>query len=143
MKKTIIILLILFSACAVKAQTNSSPKIHLWAEEGQGDYTIQNELWGKLGDSRIFNKLGTYGYSYKWDGVKEGDYIVLILHSYMPNTPGNTTTLTFCQYQIINGMNKLIYTSNSVTTNISDQHIYQSVDACYKYILDWHDEYMK
>ncbi len=97
MKKTIVILLILFCACAVKAQTETTPKIHLWVDEGKDDYTIPNGLWTKLGDSRIFNKLGKYGYSYKCDNVKEGDYLALVYNMIFPNNSGNTTCLVFCK----------------------------------------------
>jgi len=40
MKKLLIILLLLFAANTVKAQTKTSPKIHLWVDEGDSDYTI-------------------------------------------------------------------------------------------------------
>lgn len=143
MKKTIIILLILFSACAVKAQTTSSPKIHMWVKEGESDYTIQGELWHRLEDSRLYNKLGKYSFNYKWDDVKEGDFIVLALQSYLQNINGNITTLTFCQAQYVNGYMDLIYKSSSATNNISDQHINQSVEACYKQILEWNDTFIK
>lgn len=143
MKKLIIILVLVFAANIVKAQTSTSPKIHLWVDEGEGDYTIPNELWSKLGDSRIFNKLGSYGYNYKWDKVKEWDYIVLALYKLMPNISGNTVTLVLCQFKKRNGFNELVFLSNAFQTSVDYQHINMSVDACYKYILDWHDEYMK
>ena len=143
MKKLLVILLLIFAANIVKAQTGTSPKIHLWADEGNADYTIANELWTKLGDSRIYNKLGTYGYSFKWDTVKENDFIVYIQYIYMPNSPGNTTVITIHRVKKIDGYNDLIYKTILLTTNISDQHISQSVECCYKQILEWHDEFMK
>ncbi len=141
MKKLLIVLLLVFAANVVKAQTKTSPKIHLWVNEGEADYTIPNELWAKLGDSRIFNKLGTYGYSYKWDSVKEWDYIILELHTLFPN--GNTTSIVICQYKKVYGIKELFYLTTSFITNIQDQHISLSVDDCMEKILEWHDEYRK
>lgn len=128
MKKLLIVLLLVFATNTVKAQTNTSPKIHLWVGEGKADYTIPNELWTKLGDSRIFNKLGNYGYSNKWDNVKKGDFIIITLFSFMPNSPGNTTTLVLCKYKGVNDNKDLVYLANSFSTNTNDQHISQSVD---------------
>ncbi len=58
MKKTIVILLILFSACALKTQTTTSPKIYIWFDEGKSDYTIPEKIsnqnlykWGQYENS--------------------------------------------------------------------------------------------
>lgn len=143
MKKLIIILVLVFAANVVKAQTETTPKIHLWVTEGDSDYIIPSNIWGKLKDSRIYNKLGTYIYSFKWEIEVEYDYIIYISSMYLQNLNGNTTTMGLYQIRNLNGSKELIYRKSLVTTNISDEHISQSVENCYKQVLIWYDEYMK
>ncbi|PKL80475.1 MAG: hypothetical protein CVV25_03995 [Ignavibacteriae bacterium HGW-Ignavibacteriae-4] len=141
MKKLLIVILLVFAANIIKAQTSTKPKIHLWVKEGETDYTISNELWTKLGDSRIFNKLGTYGYCYKWDNIKEYDYVLLI--NLIILNGGNTVTIDLLQTRIIEDSKELLFKSTFAYTNISDQSFSESVESCYKQTLIWHDDYMK
>ncbi len=59
---------------------------------------------------------------------------------YLTFTNGNTTVILFSQ---INDNYDLVYKNLLVHTSITNQHIDESVDFCYKTILKWNDEYIK
>lgn len=142
MKKLLLILLLVFAANVVEAQTSTTPKIHLWVDEGLSDYTIPNELWTKLGDSRIFNKLGTIGYTNKFENLEVGDYILKTSFIFIDEN-STTTSMILLRFKDKESL-ELIYMANAAYTIVDyPKHREQSIDVFYKQILEWHDEYLK
>jgi hypothetical protein len=135
----------LFSACAVKAQTETTHKVHLWSRDGKHDQPFINNLWVKLKNSTIKNDIGVNSFIYEWNGIKEGDYIVLIdIYSYVGDE-GKFINLSLFQYAYVDQKKELLYKDNMWLSYLNkDESV---IDFIYKqsqqYILDWHKEYFK
>ena len=136
MKKTIIILLILFSANLVKAQTTSSPTINIIVDKGLEDYTVPNEIVSKLNDSRLYSRIGLYG---QFDEInhKVGDYVIYIYSFNINNIIGNTTRIDYFEIIYVNGVFEYVRRLSPFTctiTGISD-HKTRTANACFNNIL--------
>lgn len=137
MRKILIILLLVFAANVVKGQTNNSPKIHLWVKEGLPDYTIPNELWKRLQDSRLFLKLGELSYDDKYNELKENDFIVSVIPLQLEDQT-TCVTLNFCKYKVVEGKNEQIYLASFiyVASKYTDNRM-RCINECYDEMLRW------
>lgn len=137
MKKTIIILLILLSAFAVNAQTNTSPKINIVVDRTLEDYTVPNEIVNKLNDSRLYSRIGSYGHFDELNH-KVGDYVIYIYSFNFNDIIGNTTRIDYFEIIYVNGVFEYARRFSPFTYTVSgiSDHKTRAANNCYNNILE-------
>ena len=137
MKKLLIIILLVLAANVVEAQTNTSPKINIVVDRTLEDYTVPNEIVNKLNDSRLYNRIGSYGNFDELNG-KVGDYVIYIYSFNLNGIIGNTTRIDYFEIIYINGVFEYARRFSPFTYTVSgiSDHKTRAANTCYNNILE-------
>lgn len=103
--KNYIIVLSLFLFCF----SDLSGKIHIWAIEGNDDYSWENGVVQELRNSKYSNLFGEYTYYHNYQNVNKGDYIIMINIGFAKKINIKFGHFILVKTEFINGEWQLLY----------------------------------